>query len=127
MKDESEVVFGPWWIVVLSLIGTAGWLMVYRLWTSQSKVELDKMTAKLAQANATIERLETLEKTLTKSNLKLHDEHTAMRDNYKELTASYARLAEDFAKLQKEMKAERAIRMEQFGELMKYRIQDPNQ
>jgi DNA anti-recombination protein RmuC len=108
------------------LFGAGALVLYYRLWTSTSKAELDRLKAALREADTTIERLTALEKTLTKSNMKLHDEHTAMRANFKDMSESYNRLAADFAKLQKEMKEERSIRMEQFAELTKYRVQDPN-
>jgi septal ring factor EnvC (AmiA/AmiB activator) len=121
MKDESEVMFGPWWIVVLSLIGTAGWLMVYRLWTSTSKKELDKMTAKLAEANATIDRLSGLElkwrnraDELSTELKTMHDECKELRSNFKLLKIAFDKNGETIARLAQDLKEERELRDQQF-------------
>lgn len=120
MMDEHVVMIGPW--------GWVGWLVAcavgylyYMLWVSSSNRERIKLREELNEARKIIADLEDKHGRTNTLLQKIHEEYNELSASYHELTMSFERLGRDFAKLQSDLKEERELRMQQYGELLKER------
>lgn len=123
-QDHVQLI-GPWaW---LGWVGFAlASMLYYRLWTSSRGVALRELHAELEKARSTIAEMQLLNKQLRSSNRELKAKHQALHAEYLELRGklqnleqSLGKQEEKVAQLTLDVKRERELRDEQYGELVK--------
>lgn len=125
--EEHVMMIGPWGWIGWAAMAAVSALYVL-LWRSSRASELRKLNEALADARKMIDDLRASEQQLIRERNalreqfgELHGQYLELRGSHSQLNAAFGKLGGVVAALQEDLNRERALRDQQFAELMRLR------